>query len=44
MAGDVTNLDLAQKFDAVTCLFGVISYQLENEKVASTLSSFSSSS
>jgi SAM-dependent methyltransferase len=40
VAGDLTNLDLAQKFDAVTCLFGVISYQLENEEVASTLSSF----
>jgi ubiquinone/menaquinone biosynthesis C-methylase UbiE len=37
VAGDVANLALGRNFDVVTCLFGVISYQLDNEQVMATL-------
>jgi ubiquinone/menaquinone biosynthesis C-methylase UbiE len=40
VAGNVASLGLGRKFDVVTCLFGVLSYQLDNEQVMATLRSF----
>jgi SAM-dependent methyltransferase len=40
MPGDVLTLDLGEKFDVITCLFAVLSYQLSTVDVRSALRSF----
>jgi SAM-dependent methyltransferase len=38
--GDVRHLELGEEFDAVVCLFAVVSYQLSDEDVRAALRSF----